>query len=706
LSRPAQAAPRSGLDRALSLLPLVILYLLAASLYAWQASRRPSPTIFSDEIDFTLISRSLAETGRPGRLGEAYGLQSLYTLLVAPAWWIDNTKDAWEAAKLIGALVMPAALFPAYGLARMVVSRPWAHFAAAGAVAAPPLAFAPYLMDEPLAYPVSTLGLFLIARAALSPSLLRFALAGGVCAIATLVRGELGVLWVVLAFVAVALAWQTEPARRRRAGLDRWDWAGLAVLAIGAAVLVSAAIGHRSEPWYTATGFYKQRTLEHGLWAFGALSFGLGLLPFVAGLAGVGTAALKRDRNLRAFALTGIGAIVCFGVYAAVKGGFLSTIYGRLVLERNVIYLVPILFVGTAVVLERRRVDPFVLAAAVAFSVYLVVTTPYHLDKYPYFEAPGLAILAFANRELIWDQPAIERALLVVLAVSVVVLLAVLLIRARRTALLVGWAAAALVLTWGLTTEIYAARGLNTFAKRLYDNTPQPVNWVDQVTGGEKTLFLGQSIIDKNPIYLLEFWNRSVGLVWSLDGSAPLPTLSPDLGAPDGTLTPDPGVRWVVATDGVEVVGERGAEPRGGLTLFRIDGPLRLRYGQTGVYPDGWMGASAGFSQYAPEAGTTRGFARIVLSREAWCGKDIPGKITVRVGPVVVRDKQPGLGTPVEVRHDEIHSCEQKTFVIPARVPYRVEVEITPTFSPGKIDPALGDLRELGARVSFGFIPL
>ena len=47
-------------------------------------------------------------------------------------------------AKLIGALVMTAAIFPAYALARFVVSRPWALFAAAGAVAAPPLAYAPY----------------------------------------------------------------------------------------------------------------------------------------------------------------------------------------------------------------------------------------------------------------------------------------------------------------------------------------------------------------------------------------------------------------------------------------------------------------------------------------------------------------------------------------------------------------------------------
>jgi hypothetical protein len=71
-----------------------------------------------------------------------------------------------------------------------------------------------------------------------------------------------------------------------------------------------------------------------------------------------------------------------------------------------------------------------------------------------------------------------------------------------------------------------------------------------------------------------------------------------------------------------------------------------------------------------------------------------------------VRNKQPALGRAAQVRRDVLHSCESKTFVIPAVVPYRVEVSISPTFSPFKINPVYGDSRELGAQVSFGFIPL
>ena len=51
---------------------------------------------------------------------------------------------------------MTATVFPAYGLARMVVPK-WYALAAAGAsVAVPALAYSPILVEEPLAYPVST----------------------------------------------------------------------------------------------------------------------------------------------------------------------------------------------------------------------------------------------------------------------------------------------------------------------------------------------------------------------------------------------------------------------------------------------------------------------------------------------------------------------------------------------------------------------
>jgi hypothetical protein len=51
-----------------------------------------------------------------------------------------------------------------------------------------------------------------------------------------------------------------------------------------------------------------------------------------------------------------------------------------------------------------------------------------------------------------------------------------------------------------------------------------------------------------------------------------------------------------------------------------------------------------------------------------------------------------------------IHSCQLKTFSLPTPPgPWRVEVTIDPTFSPAALDPRLGDQRQLGARVNFGY---
>ena len=71
-------------------LPLLILYFAFAALYSWQASRRPVPTTFTDELELTQISRAIAATGHAARRGEPYHFRSLYLYMIAPLWWIDD----------------------------------------------------------------------------------------------------------------------------------------------------------------------------------------------------------------------------------------------------------------------------------------------------------------------------------------------------------------------------------------------------------------------------------------------------------------------------------------------------------------------------------------------------------------------------------------------------------------------------------------
>ncbi len=51
-----------------------------------------------------------------------------------------------------------------------------------------------------------------------------------------------------------------------------------------------------------------------------------------------------------------------------------------------------------------------------------------------------------------------------------------------------------------------------------------------------------------------------------------------------------------------------------------------------------------------------------------------------------------------------IHSCQAKNFTLATPPgPWRVEVHISPTFSPSELDPSLGDPRQLSARPGFAY---
>ena len=167
-----------------------------------------------------------------------------------------------------------------------------------------------------------------------------------VCLLAVLVRAQLAILLPVFALALAAAGWEHPRFRRLRARWSRADWVGVVLLAIGAALALSAFLGHRSEEWYRATGFYKDRMFDYGLRALGALVIGIGVLPFVAGLTAVLTRGRDPDRNVRAFVLTSLAAFFTFGLYTAIKAAYISTEFGTVTVERNLIYVAPLLFAG------------------------------------------------------------------------------------------------------------------------------------------------------------------------------------------------------------------------------------------------------------------------------------------------------------------------------------------------------------------------
>lgn len=711
LPDPSPPLPLSWLERAARALPLATLVVSLAALYSWQAWRHPTPWLFTDELELSQLSRAIAETGSAARRGEPHFFQTLYAYLLAPAWWAGSVESAYGAAKLIGVLVMTSVALPVYLLARILVARPAALFAAAAAAATPALAYAPLLLEEPLAYPYAAFAFLLMTRALLRPSRSRLAAAIVACAVGPLVRGELAVLAAVFPLAASLFLLTGRAGRRWVAAWTRGDWLGAVVLATGGLIVFSGFMGYLSDSWLVATGHYRGRMLEYGLWAAGALSIGLGVLPVLVALAGLVPAKGERpSAEARAFRSLLAAAIVAFGLYTAVKAAYLSTVFATRIEERNLIYLAPLLFVATARWLERPRLRLGALAAAAGFVAYLIATTPLALDNVPYADAFGLAIAQMANRNLAFDAEAVRWTLAVALALSVLLVVGARLAAERRRALRpLLFLSAALVLSWNLAGEVAAAKYAGDSGRRIVRNFPRPLSWLEAITGGQPALYLGQNVDSGSAlgVWLTEFWNPSLKRVWSLDGTAPGPgpILTPDLAAVDGRLYPDPGVRYVVVERGIELDGQVVARPprSGRWTVYRLRGPLRLAHARTGVYADGWMGAESAYNQYATPGGR-RGYLLVDVSRAAWRGPDKPGRVTIAIGPLVKgKDKQPHLGRVTAQRRLVIHSGMARRLVLPTPPPpFRAEVRVTPTFSPADY-PGSSDRRRLGAQVGFSF---
>ena len=270
--------PAGRVDRLYRAVPLATAFLWLVVLYGWQTRGHVTPWLFTDELKLAQISRSIAETGHAAQRGHPSELPDAVRVSCSRRSGRSTTsRTAYAAIKYVGVFVMTSAIFPTYFLARMIVSKPWALFAAVGAVATPALAYAPFLVEEPAAYPWATLCLFLIAKALAARTRWWVARRRRGRLVAPFVRGQLAVLIAVYVARGRSSSLLDERAGKALAAdVVDGDWIGAVVLGIGAIILFSAVVGAHSQTWFIATGFYRHRTIVYGLWAAGAFTIGLG----------------------------------------------------------------------------------------------------------------------------------------------------------------------------------------------------------------------------------------------------------------------------------------------------------------------------------------------------------------------------------------------------------------------------------------------
>ena len=438
----ARAVPERTLnDRVVAVLPLASVYVWLCIVFLVEAWNRVTPWLFTDELELTQLSRSIAATGHAARRGEAHSFDSLYTVMTAPIWLIHDVAQAYSGVKYLDVFVMAAVVFPTYFLARMVVGRKLVALRGRRRRRDPvarvlvvhrrgdarvPVCRALLLADREGArrWPPRTSGRGAGRSRRSSPA-----------SIAPSVRGELVVIPIALAFAIFFAVWSSEWARQRRAYWSYADWLGVIALGFGAVFVISGIATHHSQEWYGVTTYWKHRIIVLGDWAAGSLAIGLGVIPLVAGLTSLVRApGEETTRELRMFRCVALAGVISVGMYTGMKAAYLSTVFATRVEERNLIYIAPLLLIGTAIVLERRRVNWYALAAATAYAFYLVVGTPFQMGVQLYSDALGLSILQQANRYLYWTPTTGQWVLIAVLAGGVVAIVALALLRGRRTA--------------------------------------------------------------------------------------------------------------------------------------------------------------------------------------------------------------------------------------------------------------------------------
>jgi hypothetical protein len=574
------------------------------------------------------------------------------------------------------------------------------------------LYYAGFLLPEVLAYPTFALCAWVSIRALSGGGRRWIAAAIVLDLLATQVRSELVALPAAFAIAAIVL-WVVGPrGQRLRRNWSAFDYAGAILLLIGGAIVLNGLLSPHAHEWATVTQSWQGRFWSLGMQSASALAIGLGLLPLVGGLASLWIPERRHDPAWRAFAAFSAAAIVTVWTYTAVKAAYLSTVFATRIEERNLIYLQPLLIVGTVVWLRSRRTWLPGSLIAVAFTSWLVLYYGYQLE-YPYFEAPGYGIATMANRAWHWDQPTIRLGLgvgcLVVLIVALVAWAGRVPPRLKAGVLLV---AGATTLAWMLTGEITSSRGSAVQSKAYANHLPKPLDWIDRATNQAGTTFLSQNISSGQAlgINLLEFWNRSVKNIWSLDGTAPGPggTVTPDLLDRRGLLSSDPGLPYVVATDRVNVIGTV-VTSRPGLTLRRINHhPWAMGEASYGVSDDGWIsgsgetpGANGSYAYFGPAKGA--GTLTVDIGRTGFCAKTAPpAHVTLKVGPVALNSQRaPIVAHATQVKRFVLANCTHRPVRMTVTPPVAVMVHAEPTVRLS--DYGGSDARDLGVQVSFSF---
>jgi hypothetical protein len=619
-----------------------------------------APWIMVDELIYSELAKSFAASGRFLVRGQAnFGVGLVYPALISPAWRLfSSVPDAYAAAKAINSVLMSLAALPAYAIARRVVRQPLALAAAGLAVAVPSLVYTGMLMTENAFYPLFLACVWLLLLVLERPTPWLQAAVLAVAFLCFLTRAQAVVL-----VPAIALAPLLYAPRRWR------DWRvlyGLLALGIAAALVFETVRGRSVLGAYqvTTSGDYTAgSSFRWLLYHLGELSLYVGVVP----LAAFALLAWLRPPELRAF-LAATGPVT---VLLVVEVAVFASVQVQRIEERNLFYVAPLLVIALLAWIELGCPRPPAASVAALSAAGLVGAVPYAGLINGNAAADTLAFLPLWTLQ---DSVITLDEVAAVAVLGAIVLAAAFLLVPRRYAL----ALPAAVAVWFALTlaavETNAHGGAHAISlQALFGGTTKlnEPDWIDRAVGSDADVAFVWSGDEerKFSLWTNEFFNRSVGAVYDLGAGAPggLPSTPVRLDPTTGVLHGATAAQYALTDTSVPLVGEQvGADPGRSLVLYRVGGPLRLRYRVTGVYGDGWSGATFAVRRY-----DCSGALAVTLTQDRTL---FPQAQSVRVAGRTYRVD--GSATI------PVHGCAAR-------------FTVSPTRSPGPQDP-----RALGLRVA------
>jgi hypothetical protein len=240
------------------------------------------------------------------------------------------------------------------------------------------------------------------------------------------------------------------------------------------------------------------------------------------------------------------------------------------------------------------------------------------------------------------------------------------------------------VLLLAAVTAAAATAELRTVARDRLALLPQPPSLAADRAGDRDLVVVTGPGAPPRALEALLFWTPQARVA---DPPAAAREVEPETGLLRPPLAAD---GLVFASGAFAVAGETVASAPVGL-LVRVDGPhVRVAETVDGLQPDGWSGEQAVYRRFHADA---PGTVEVVVSRVGWGGPEVPGTVTVSVGPLGETPQ------PVE-RFPVPHAAEERVVVPVPGKPFAVVVEV-PTFTPAEF--GFEDARTLGAQLQFAY---